>query len=88
MKTMLPTEVRNRWKKILRDVNEGSEEIHIHMKRGPGAVLLSKEHYESLLATLEVMSDPKAVRAIQRHKAGLGKKHSRAEIERLIRETA
>ena len=85
MKTMLPTEVRNRWKKVLHEVNLGVEEIHIHMKDGPGAVLLSKDHYESLLATLEVMSDPDAVRAIKRDKAGKGRKYSRAEIERLIR---
>ena len=88
MKTMLPTEVRNSWRKVLREVNSGAEEVHIHMKGGPGLVLLSKDHYESILATLEVMSDPKAMRAIRRHKAGLGKKHSRTEIERLIRDTA
>lgn len=88
MKTLLPTEARNGWKKLLREVSEDLEDVRIHLKGGKGVVMMSQYNYESLMATLEVMSDPEAVRAIRRHKAGLGKKYSMAEIDRLIRETA
>ena len=88
MRTLLPTEARNRWKKLLREVSEDLEDVRIHLKGGKGIVMMSQDTYESLMATLEVMSDPEAVLAIRRHKAGLGKKYSMAEIDRLIRETA
>lgn len=88
MKTLLPTEARNDWKRLLSMVADEHEDVRIHLKGGKGVVMMSQDAYESLLATLEVMSDPEAMRAIRRHKAGLGKKHSSAEIERLVRETA
>ena len=84
---MLPTEVRNRWKQVLREVSEEAEEVRIHLKDGKGAVLLPEETYESLMATLEVMSDPEAMRAIRRHKAGKGRMYTREDVDKAIRDS-
>ena len=83
---MLPTEVRNRWKQVLREVSEDADEVRIHLKGGRGVVLLPEDTYESLMATLEVMSDPEAVRAIRKHQAakGRGKTYTLADIDKLI----
>ena len=86
MKTMLPTEVRNRWKEVLREVSEEAEEVRIHLKGGKGAVLLPEETYESLLATLEVLSDPDAVRTIRKYQSGKGsaKRYTLADVDRVM----
>lgn len=87
MKTMLPTEVRNRWKKVLSDVAEEAEEVRIHLKDGRGVILMPEEAYEGLIATLEILSDPEAMRSIRRHRSGrAGKTYSLADIDRLIDE--
>ena len=86
MKTMLPTEVRNRWKEVLREVSEDAGEVRIHLKGGKGAVLLPEDTYESLMATLEVMSDPDAMRAIRRYNSGkLRKTYTLEDVEKAIR---
>jgi antitoxin YefM len=88
MKTLLPTEARNRWKKLLREVSEDLEDVRIHLKGGKGVVMMSQDNYESLIATLEVMSDPEAVEAIRKHRAGkAGKTYTREDIERAIRDS-
>lgn len=84
MKTMLPTEVRNRWKQVLREVSEGEEEVRIHLKGDREVMMLPAELYESIIATLETLSDPAAMRAIRRHRTGKGKMYSLAEADRLI----
>lgn len=84
MKTMLPTEVRDHWKQVLKEVADEAEEVRIHLKGGRGIVMMPEEMYESVMATMEVMSDPKAVRAIRRQRAGLGRKHTLAEVDKLI----
>ena len=86
MKTLLPTEARNDWKRLLFEVANEHEDVRIHLKGGKGVVMMSQDAYESLVATLEVMSDPDAVRAIRRHRAGKpGKAYSREDVERAIR---
>ncbi len=83
---MLSTEVRNHWKKTLLKVADGEEEIRIHLKGDREAVLLSSDLYDSLLATLETLSDPKAMAAIRRHRAGKGgRTYSLAEVDRLLK---
>ena len=84
MKTLLPTEVRNHWKKILQQVADGEEEILVHLKGDRNVVMMPADLYESLVATLEVLSDPEAVKAIRRHRRAGGKTHSLADIDRLI----
>ena len=85
MKTMLPTEVRNRWKQVLREVSEDADEVRIHLKGGRGVVMLPEDTYESIMATLEVMSDPEAMSAIRNYRPGKGKSYTREDVERAIR---
>lgn len=86
---MLPTEVRNRWKETLRKVARGEEEIRIHLKEDREVVMLPGDLYESILATIETLSDPEAVRAIRRHRAGKGgKTYTLADIDRLLKRRA
>lgn len=84
MKTMLPTEVRNRWKSVLRRVADGEEEILIHLKGDRGVVMMTAELYASLLATLEVLDDPDAMKTIRKHRRRKGRTWSLADIDRLI----
>lgn len=85
MKTLLSTEVRNRWKEILREVAEGEEEIRIHAKGDREVVMLASDLYESLLATIETLSDPRAMKAIRGHRRGKDKKtYDLAAVDRLL----
>lgn len=88
MKVLLPTEVRNRWRRILRQLVENDEEILIRLKGDRNAVLLPADLYESLLATLDVLSDPEAMRAIRSSRSSKRKTYSLEEIDRLIGDRA
>jgi len=66
MSTTLPlAEVRDRLSPIVSSVESTHERVVITKNGRPSAVLISYEDLESLEETLEVLSDPDAMRAIR-----------------------
>lgn len=64
MKDINVTEAKNRLTEIIKEV-EKTTATYVIMRNGhKAAILLSAEEYESLLETLEVLSDKKAMREI------------------------
>ena len=84
MRVLRPTDVRNRWKQILRTVADGEEEIRILLNDDRSVLMFSADLYESLWATIETLSDPAAMRAIRKHRAGNGNRYTLRDIDRLI----
>ncbi len=64
-KTLPLTEVRDHFTSILRDVSRLYDRCIITKKGKPEAVLMSYEEFEGWLETLEIMSNPKAVKRIK-----------------------
>lgn len=60
------TEAKSRLLDLVRRLREGDEVVAITREGVPSAVLLGMERYESLLETIEVLCDQKAMRSIRR----------------------
>jgi len=77
------SEVKTQFTKIIEGVQDRQDEILVTKNGKPAAVLLSHEYYESLKATLEVLSDPKMmaqIRASEKFYARGGKGKSIEEV--------
>ena len=64
-KTISLKEARNRFSKIVEKVDRLSERYVVTKNGVPKAVVMSAEEFESWVETLEFMSNPKAVRALE-----------------------
>lgn len=64
MKTLTATDARNNWFKLLKDSVSSHRIYQITSKEGD-AVILSKEDYESLIETLELLSIPGMLKSIK-----------------------
>jgi len=64
-KTISLKEARNRFSKIVDKVDRLSERYVVTKNGVPKAVVMSAEEFESWVETLEFMSNPKAVRALE-----------------------
>jgi antitoxin YefM len=58
------TEVRDRLREILDDVTTTGNQYTITRHGRPVAVIVSAEEYDSLIETLNILSDPDAMAAI------------------------
>lgn len=65
MTTLSATDARNQWFELLKKSVKGHRIFCIASKEG-GAVLLSQEDYESLLETLELLSEPGLLKSIKK----------------------
>jgi len=63
MATLTATQARNRFAELLKDAEDEVVQITQHNK--PAAAVMSWEIYESLLETLEILSDPEAMQKIE-----------------------
>ncbi|PIQ85947.1 MAG: hypothetical protein COV74_06660 [Candidatus Omnitrophica bacterium CG11_big_fil_rev_8_21_14_0_20_45_26] len=70
MTTLSASEARQRLFEILRKSVKGHMPIKIMSKSGD-AVLISREDYESLLETLELLSTPGMIKSIREAKADI-----------------
>ena len=68
-KTLPISEVKTRLPELVKGVSSRDDEIVITRKGRPAAVLLSIDEYESLMETLDILSDPKAMAQIRRNMA-------------------
>lgn len=67
MVTTLPlTEARNRFAELVEMASKMFARFTITRKGKPEAVLMGKEEYDSLVETLEMMSNPKTMASIRR----------------------
>ncbi|WP_336921558.1 type II toxin-antitoxin system Phd/YefM family antitoxin [Aquipuribacter sp. SD81] len=86
MTTLPLAEVRAQLSKLVESAVETHERIHITRNGRPAAVLLSAEDYESLLETLEVLSDPEAMADLQAHREAPDDVVSSEDMRRQLRE--
>ena len=63
MATLTATEARNHFAELLKDVENEVVQITQHNK--PAAAVMSWEIYESMLETLEILSDPETLNRFQ-----------------------
>jgi len=74
MKVVTATQAKNSFLELLRDAEERGEEVLVTRNGRPCAVVVSIEEWESLLETVEILSDPdvmkKLTRALRERKAG------------------
>ncbi|MEH3077849.1 MAG: type II toxin-antitoxin system Phd/YefM family antitoxin [Quadrisphaera sp.] len=68
MTTLPLAEVRAQLSKLVDSAVETHERINITRNGRPAAVLLSAEDFDSLLETLEVLSDPEAMADIKAYR--------------------
>jgi len=62
------TELRPQLPKIMNRLSKYFDRYIITRHGKPEAILLSEEDYESLMETLDILSDPKLVKAIEKAK--------------------
>lgn len=67
-KTMPISEVKTRLPELVSEVEEREEEIVVTRNGKPAAVLVNYDEYERLKETLDILSDPAAMRDIARSK--------------------
>ena len=69
MNTVLPlTEARNKFPKLVDDVSKTFAQVTITRKGKPEAILISKEEYDALIDSLEILSSKQSVASLKRAK--------------------
>jgi len=72
METTSLADAKNRLSELVSAVHGTWERVTITKNGKPVAVLIAVEDLESLIETLEVLSDPEAMAAIKEHRSGVG----------------
>ena len=82
MKTMPLSDAKAKLSKLVDDVARRDERVTITRNGTPAAVVLSAEDYESLNATLEILSDPDFASEVRRGLKSLdrGKSYSLDQV--------
>ena len=65
-KTLNVSDVKTRFYELLKGVQEREDEVIVTRDGKPAAVVINYQEFESLMATLEVLSDPKAMERIRK----------------------
>ena len=80
-KVIALSEAKARLSEIIREVSETRDVVTI-TKGGAAGVLLSSEEYESLIETLEILSDPQLMTSLKQveKEAGKGKFLTHEEV--------
>jgi antitoxin YefM len=74
--TVLPlAEIKKRLSEIVDGVEERHDRVVLTRNGRPAAVIISPDELESLEETLEILSDPKAMRAIRKAEAEIDAGH-------------
>jgi antitoxin YefM len=81
-KTISLKEARAKFSELVERANRLSERFVITKNGAPKAVMMSAEEFESWIETLELMSNPKAVKALEQglREAKAGKFHSFKDV--------
>ena len=68
-KTLKASEAKTRFYELLKGIQNREDQVIVTREGEPAAVLLNYREFESLIETLEVLSDPKAMERIRRNRA-------------------
>jgi prevent-host-death family protein len=81
-KTISLKEARNRFSAIVERVDRLSERYVVTKNGVPKAVVMSADEFESWMETLELLANPKAIKALEQglKEAKAGKFHSFEEV--------
>lgn len=76
------TEVKKRFLELLKQIQDGGGNIVITKNGSPAGILLNIDEYEGMLDTLEILSDPKTMKALEqsRREVDAGKVFSHEEV--------
>ena len=85
MARILPiSDVKTRLPELVTDVEDRDEEIIVTRKGRPAAIILNFDEYESMQATLEVLSDPTFADQVRRGRAYFAKGGKGLTIEQVF----
>jgi prevent-host-death family protein len=91
MKTLPLSEVKNTFSRIVDAVADRDERVMITRNGRPAAILINPDRLNSLIATLDILSDPEMMRQIRQSerdfKAGRYKTYTLGELDELFGET-
>jgi antitoxin YefM len=83
MKIVTYSEARSSLKTVLDNVHADADVTIISRRDGADAVVMSLDHYQSIMATMHLLSTPANVahlaKSIAQHKAGKAVKHALAK---------
>ena len=68
-KTLKASEAKTRFYELLKGIQNREDQVIVTREGEPAAVLLNYREFESLIETLEVLSDPKAMERIRKNQA-------------------
>lgn len=68
-RTVTASEAKARFYELLKGVSEREDEFVVTKNGKPAAVILNCREFESLMETLDLLSDPKAVKRIREARA-------------------
>ena len=84
METTSLADAKNRLSELVSAVQGTWERVTITKNGKPAAVLIAPDDLASLIETLEILSDPEAMAAIQEAKAGTGELTTGAEMAAIL----
>ena len=64
-RTLTASETKTRFFELLKGIRDREDEVVVTKDGEPAAILLSYQEFEQLVETLEILSDPKAIRRIK-----------------------
>ena len=65
-KTLTITEAKKRLLELVEEMEKMNEQITLTKNGIPTAVMMSLDDYDSLIETLEILSDPKILKSLQK----------------------
>lgn len=68
-RTLKASEAKTRFYELLKGIQNREDRVIVTREGEPAAVLLNYREFESLIETLEVLSDPKAMERIRKNQA-------------------
>ena len=79
MRTIHFSDACNNLKAVIDQAIDDDDAILIARRNAPNAVIMTREHYDSWMETIHLLSSPanamRLMRSIQQHRAGLAKMH-------------
>ncbi len=85
MKVLPLSEVKTKLSELVASVERRDEVLTITRHGKPGAIIVSKEEYDSWQETIEILRDPQFVREIRQGVRGLARTRKRQTVDDLFR---
>lgn len=81
-KTLTVTEAKRHFLELVEDIEKMQERVTITKNGIPTTVMMSRDDYDSLIETLEILANPKIMKSLKKSKAQVkkGKLYSDDEV--------